>query len=78
MYGTGHDITVDIEIHKFLGTVKIMNDSLMFHFFIESYNNPLARTWAAQIPRYRVAITPAAGTTRISLWKGSLVGIYGY
>lgn len=33
VYGTGHDININIEDYKFLGTVKMHNDSLMFHAF---------------------------------------------
>jgi len=33
VYGTGHDINVNIEEYKFLDTVKMNNGLLMFHVF---------------------------------------------
>lgn len=36
IYGTGHDIKNDISLFKFLGTVKMYNDALMFHVFYKS------------------------------------------
>ncbi len=33
VYGTGHEIGNDINYFEFLGTVKMYNDSLIFHVF---------------------------------------------
>jgi hypothetical protein len=33
VFGTGHEIGIDVNTYKFLGTVKIYSGTLMFHVF---------------------------------------------
>lgn len=34
LFGTGHSIAEDISEHTFVGTVKLMSGTLMFHIFV--------------------------------------------